>query len=101
MKTITTRIDDDDKALLEWLVEQKQLSKSELVRTMLKHRLKEEALNYCFQQYIQEEITLLRIAQITGLPLVDILINAREKKIIYQYSIKDLEEDLRAIKSLL
>ncbi|UCE13742.1 MAG: hypothetical protein JSV04_00870 [Candidatus Heimdallarchaeota archaeon] len=100
MNTITTRIDDDDRALLEWLVNQKRLNKSELVRTMLKDRLREEALDYCFQQYIQGEMTLLRIAQITGLSLIDILIHARLKKIIYQYSIEDLEQDLQTINNL-
>ena len=45
-------------------------------------------------------MTLSRISQITGMPLIDVLIAAREKKIIYQYSSEDLEEDLQTINQL-
>ncbi len=100
MHTITSRIDDEDKALLEWLVTEKRVNTSELVRTMLKRGLKEATLEYCFQQYQKGELTLSRIAQITNLPLIDVLIAAKEKKVVYQYSIEDLEQDLITIEEL-
>lgn len=99
MHTITARIDEKDKALLQWLVEKKQTSKSELIRTMLKQKLRDEVLKYCFEEYQRGNLSFSKIAEITDVPLIDVLNIAREKKVIYHYSADELEEDLKTLKN--
>lgn len=55
-------------------------------------------IHFSLEKYRQGEITLGRAGEIVGLPLRTMLLLAAQRGIPFQYSTRDLEKDLKAVK---
>ncbi len=94
-ETITTRIDDRDAAEIRAIGKEERLDRSAVVRRLLGKALLDRKIERALQQYKEGKITIGKVAELTGLGLRDALALASAKGIPFQYTIRELREDLK------
>ena len=97
MKTVTTRIPEDDEEALAELEEEMSADRSEVLRRLIRQGLidwrKEQALNLLRDH----NITLRKAAELADVSYVEMLTLASEEGIDVGYTTEDLERDLGRI----
>jgi len=97
MKTVTTRIPEDDEEALAELEEEMSADRSEVLRRLIRQGLddwrKERALN----QLRDHSITLRKAAEFANVSYVEMLTLAAKEGIDVGYTTDDLERDLDRI----
>ena len=98
--TISTRLEPDEVALLESLVELSGSDRSALVRSLLRRGMKEKRLDEAVNAYRHRTATLSRAAEIAGLPVWDFLARMESESLDLHYGIEDFDADLAALESV-
>ena len=94
MKTVTTRIPEDDEELLSELEEEMAADRSEVLRRLIRDGLEDWRKEKALEQLRDHKITLRRAAEIADVPYVEMLSLAADEGIDTGYMTDDLERDL-------
>ncbi|ELY54966.1 hypothetical protein C491_17754 [Natronococcus amylolyticus DSM 10524] len=97
MKTVTTRLPEDDEAALSELEEELAADRSEVLRRLIRDGLEEWRKEKALTQLRDHTITLRRAAEIADVPYVEMLSLAADEGIETGYTTDDLERDLERI----
>ncbi len=87
------------KEVREWLEELAKLEgrdRAEIVRDILVSGVRERRVKIALKLYSEGKVTLWKAAELAGLSLWEIIEEMEKRGVELQYSLKELEEDLRA-----
>lgn len=97
MKTVTTRIPEDDEAALSELEDELTADRSEVLRRLIRKGLTDWREEKALEALRDHDVTLRRAAEIADVPYVEMLSLAAEEGIDVGYTTDDLERDLGRI----
>ncbi len=97
MKTVTTRIPEDDEKALSELEEEMTADRSEVLRRLIRDGLKDWKREKALDQLRKHEITLRRAAETADTTYVEMLSLAADEGIDIGYTTDELERDLGQI----
>jgi predicted HTH domain antitoxin len=97
MKTVTTRIPEDDEEALAELEEEMSADRSEVLRRLIRQGLNDWRKERALKQLRDHSITLRKAAELADVSYVEMLTLAAEKGIDVGYTTDDLERDLDRI----
>ncbi|PSP85494.1 hypothetical protein BRC96_01820 [Halobacteriales archaeon QS_6_64_34] len=97
MKTVTTRIPEDDEEALSALEEELTADRSEVLRRLIRQGLRDWRQEKAVKQLREHTITLRRAAEIADVTYVEMLSLVAEEGIDTGYTTDDLERDLGRI----
>ncbi|WP_136689108.1 UPF0175 family protein [Halorhabdus amylolytica] len=97
MKTVTTRIPEDDEETLAELEEEMSTDRSEVLRRLVKQGLADWRKERALEQLRDHRITLRNAAELADVSYVEMLTLAAEEGIDIGYTTADLERDLDRI----
>jgi predicted HTH domain antitoxin len=97
MKTVTTRIPEDDEEVLTELQEEMSADRSEVLRRLIRQGLDDWRKERALDQLRDHSITLRKAAERAGVSYVEMLTLAAEEGIDGGYTTDDLERDLDRI----
>jgi predicted HTH domain antitoxin len=97
MKTVTTRIPEDDEAALAELEEELSADRSEVLRRLIRQGLADWRKERALEDLRDHSITLRTAAERADVPYVEMLTLAAEEGIDVGYTTEDLERDLERI----
>lgn len=97
-ETITTRVDDEMAQDIEFFSKIKKLDKSAVTRRLLAKSLEQEKLDYVLDRYKKGEITIGKAAELLKKDIREMMMIAARKNIPFQYSLKELRKDFKAVK---
>ena len=96
MPLVSTRVSPDIEKELEWYAKRENVGKTVAVRRILDRGLKEVRLEHALDLYGKGKVTLWKAAEIAGISLWEILDIVRERRIPMNYTLEDVEEDLKS-----
>ena len=94
MKTVTTRIPEEDEEALAALEGELMADRSEVLRRLINKGLAEWRKEDALEQLRSHEITIRQAAELAGISYVEMLSLAAEAGIDVGYTVDDLEHDL-------
>lgn len=94
MKTVTTRIPEDDEEWLSELEREMSADRSEVLRRLIRHGLEDWRKEQALERLREHQITLRKAAELADLSYVEMLTLAGEEGIDIGYTTADLERDL-------
>lgn len=94
MKTVTTRIPEDDEEALAELEEEMSADRSEVLRRLIRQGLDDWRTERALEQLREHDVTLRTAAERAGISYVAMLALAAEEGIDVGYTTEDLERDL-------
>lgn len=97
MKTVTTRIPEEDEELLSELEAEMTADRSEVLRRLIRDGLAEWRREKALDQLRDHRVTLRRAAEIADVPVVEMLSLAGEAGIDIGYTAEDLDADLERL----
>ena len=97
MKTVTTRIPEDDEALLAELEAELGADRAEVLRRLIRRGLEDWRREKALDQLRDHETTVRKAAEIAGVTYAEMLTLAAEEGIDVGYTADDLERDLERI----
>ena len=97
MKTVTTRLPEDDEKALAELEEEMSADRSEVLRRLIRQGLSDWRKERALDQLREHRITLRTAAERANVPYVEMLTLAAEEGIDTGYTTEDLERDLDRI----
>lgn len=97
MKTVTTRIPEEDEEALSELERELTADRSEVLRRLIRQGLEEWRKEKALEQLRNHSITLRRAAEIADVSYVEMLSLATEEGIDIGYTSDDLDRDLERI----
>ena len=97
METVTTRIPEEDEALLAELQEEMSADRSEVLRRLIRQGLADWRREKALDSLREHEVTLRRAAEIAGVDYAEMLTLASEEGIDVGYTTEDLERDLERV----
>ncbi|WP_254763075.1 UPF0175 family protein [Natrinema marinum] len=97
MKTVTTRIPEDDEAALSELERELSADRSEVLRRLIRQGLSDWRTEKALEELRAHNTTLRKAAEIADVSYVEILTLAAEEGIDIGYTTEDLERDLDRI----
>jgi predicted HTH domain antitoxin len=97
MKTVTTRIPEDDEAALAELEEAWSADRSEVLRRLIRQGLDDWRKERALERLREHSITLRTAAEVADVSYVEMLTLATEEGIDVGYTTDDLERDLDRI----
>ena len=97
MKTVTTRIPEDDEEALAELEAEMSADRSEVLRRLIRQGLEDWRTERALEQLRDHSITVRKAAELADVPYVEMLTLAAEEGITVGYTTDDLERDLDRI----
>lgn len=97
MKTVTTRIPEDDEAWLAELEEEMSADRAEVLRRLIRTGLADWRREKALDRLREHAITLRKAAELAGVNYVEMLTLAAEAGIDIGYTTEDLERDLERV----
>lgn len=97
MKTVTTRIPEDDEAWLAELEEEMSADRAEVLRRLIRTGLADWRREKALDRLREHAITLRKAAELAGVSYVEMLTLAAEAGIDIGYTTEDLERDLERV----
>ena len=97
MKTVTTRIPEDDEVALSELEEETSADRSEVLRRIIRKGLNDWKKERALEKLENHEVTLRTAAEMADVGYVEMLSLASEEGIDVGYTTDDLERDLEQI----
>ncbi|MCD6465565.1 UPF0175 family protein [Candidatus Bathyarchaeota archaeon] len=94
---VSARLPREMVKLIEEIAREEKIDKSTVVERALEHYMREWRLNKAVESYRKGLVTLSRAAEIAGVSIWEMIDVLVQKKVTLQYSVEDLEEDLRAL----
>ncbi|MHA1651986.1 MAG: UPF0175 family protein [Candidatus Helarchaeota archaeon] len=95
---ISTRISKELARELSRIEEIEKSDRATILRKLLSRAIKEWNKEYALSLYRDGRVSLWRAARLAKISLREMMELAAEKKIIFQYSEKDLAEDLASLR---
>lgn len=93
---ITTRVPDEIARDIAFFTKLEKLDRSTLTRKLLAEAIEEHKIDYALRRYKNKEISLWKSARIANIPLSRMLSILRQKGIPFNYSEKNLEDDIKS-----
>lgn len=97
MKTVTTRIPEDDADSLSELEAELSADRSEVLRRLIRQGLADWKKERSLERLRNHELTMRKAAELADLSYVEMLSLASEAGIDIGYTTEDLERDLERI----
>ena len=97
MKTVTTRLPEDDEKALAELEEEMSADRSEVLRRLIRQGLSDWRKERALDQLREHRITLRTAAERANVSYAEMLTLAAEEGIDIGYTTEDLERDLDRI----
>jgi predicted HTH domain antitoxin len=97
MKTVTTRIPEDEEETLAELEAEMSADRSEVLRRLIRQGLDDWRTERALDQLRDHNITLRTAAELADIPYVEMLTLASDEGIDVGYTTDDLERDLDRI----
>lgn len=97
METVTTRIPEEDEALLAELQEEMSADRSEVLRRLIHQGLADWRREKAIDSLREHEVTIRRAAEIAGVDYVAMLTLAADEGLDVGYTVEDLERDLERL----
>jgi predicted HTH domain antitoxin len=94
MKTVTTRIPEDDETALSELEAEMSTDRSEVLRRLIREGLEDWRKEKALEKLRNHELTLRKAAELAGVSYAEMLTLASEEGIDVGYTTDDLERDL-------
>lgn len=94
MKTVTTRLPEEDEELLAALEEEMAADRSEVLRRLIRDGLAEWRKQDALDELQDHNVTLRQAADIAGISYIEMLSLAADEGIDIGYTTEDLERDL-------
>lgn len=94
MKTVTTRLPEEDAAALAELEEELSADRSEVLRRLIRQGLEDWKREKALGQLEAHATTIRKAAELAGVSYVEMLSLAREAGVDIGYTSDDLERDL-------
>ena len=99
-KTITTRLTDELIEEIEKIADYEKLDKSSVIRRLLSTAIPLWKLEMALNLYQDGEASLGRASELSGLSIWELLDQLALKKIPLNYTLEDLESDLKLVDEL-
>ncbi|MBC7090736.1 MAG: UPF0175 family protein [Nitrososphaeria archaeon] len=96
-EVISARLPKEMVKLVEEIAREERMDKSTVLEKALEHYISEWRLKKAVELYRDGLVTLPRAAEIAGVSVWEMTNILAEKKVTVQYSVEDLEEDLRVL----
>ncbi len=96
-ETVTTRLSREEIKKLDWLARAMSTSRSEILRRVIDEGLENILIEQVLGMYQKGEITLWRAAELANVSLSRMMEEARKRGIAHQYTVADLENDLKTL----
>lgn len=97
MKTVTTRIPEDDEEALSELETEMSADRSEVLRRLIRQGLSDWRKEKALEELRDHTVTLRKAAEIADISYVEMLSLAAEEGIDIGYTTDDLDRDLERI----
>lgn len=97
MKTVTTRIPEDDEELLGELEREMSADRSEVLRRLIRGGLEDWRKERALERLDDHEITLRKAAELADIEYVEMLSLASDAGVEVGYTAADLDRDLERI----
>ena len=98
--TVSTRLEEEECALLDSLAEREFLDRSALIKSVLRRGIRDLSLKHAMASYQAGEITLSKASELTGLSLWDLHDHMGRSDICLNYGAAELEDDLKTLETL-
>jgi predicted HTH domain antitoxin len=97
MRTVTTRIPEDDEELLAELQEELSADRSEVLRRLIRQGLSDWRTEKALDQLRNHEITLRRAAELADVTYIEMLSLAADEGVDIGYTAEELTRDLEQL----
>lgn len=94
MKTVTTRIPEDDAEALAELESEMSADRAEVLRRLIRQGLEDWRRETALEGLREHELTVRKAAELAGMSYVEMVTLASEEGIDVGYSTEDLQRDL-------
>ncbi|HOA99863.1 MAG TPA: UPF0175 family protein [Candidatus Atribacteria bacterium] len=84
---------------IEYWAEREKVDKSTLLTKIMEEGLNVWKMNKALEMYRLQKVTLWKAAEIAGVSLAEMLAELPKRKIIFQYDLDELREDLEYARS--
>jgi predicted HTH domain antitoxin len=93
---VSTRLPDDIAKDLKEIEKEEKTDRATLVRKLLARAIEQWKLERALRLYREGKVTLWRAAKLVGVTLREMMELAAKEGIEFQYTTRDLEEDVKA-----
>ncbi|MCC5789138.1 MAG: UPF0175 family protein [Opitutales bacterium] len=93
-RTVSTRLNEEELALLDEMAERSGLDRASLTKTLLRRGLGQLRFDEAVSAYRMSQVTLSRAAEMAGISIWDFIARMDEQDLTLHYGIAELEEDL-------
>jgi len=93
---VSTRISDEIAKDLKEIEGEEQTDRATVIRKLLVRGIKQWKIERALRLYREGKVTLWRAARLAGVTLREMMEMAAKEGIQFQYTLKDLEEDIEA-----
>ncbi len=94
---ISTRVPEEIAKTLKEIEKEEKTDRATIVRKLLARAIEQWKMERALRLYREGKVTLWRAARIAGITLREMMELAAKEGIQFQYSQKDLEEDIEAV----
>lgn len=98
MESVTARLPRDMLGELEKLAREEQVDRSELIRRLIDHALKQKRVERALNAYSEGRVTLWKAAEMAGLSLRAMMEVVKASKTLVPYGLEELERDIAYVK---
>jgi len=98
MENVTTRMSEEELALVERLVAASGESRSDVIRTAVRRGAREQLVRLALQRYRDGEVGMRGAADLAGLTIAEMMAEANERGVLSNYDEADLEDDVDALR---
>ncbi|MFQ6075913.1 MAG: UPF0175 family protein [Candidatus Bathyarchaeia archaeon] len=97
-EVVSARLPRESARLIEEIAREERVDKSTVVVRALEHYTKEWKLQRAIESYREGTVTLSRAAEIAEISIWEMIDIVSKRRILLQYDVDDLEEDLKALR---
>ncbi len=94
MSTIKNELPADILKEIEYWSKKERTDTNSFILKLIDEGLREWKIRKVLRMYQNQEITLWRAAEIAGVSLAELLAELPKQKIVFQYDLEELKEDL-------
>ena len=98
MENVTTRMSEEELALVERLVAASGESRSDVIRTAVRRGAREQLVRLALQRYRDGEVGMRGVADLAGLTIAEMMAEANERGVLSNYDEADLADDVDALR---
>ncbi|MGB9741385.1 MAG: UPF0175 family protein [Candidatus Bathyarchaeia archaeon] len=96
-EVVSARLPKEKVRLVEEIAKEEKVDKSTILERALEHYTREWKLEKAVGLYRDGRVTLSRAAEIAEISVWEMIDILAQKKVTLQYSVEDLEEDLKVL----